>query len=77
MDLAPVRKRYTLRELFGSPTQREVAEALGVDPSIVNRWAQGRTIPNGYNLQRLANFFGVSADDIDLQVIDGKRPRCA
>jgi transcriptional regulator with XRE-family HTH domain len=68
-------RRYTIRELFQSPTQLEAAEALDVDPSIVNRWVQGKVIPNGYNLQRLAKFFGISADDIDLQVPEGARVR--
>jgi len=69
------KKRVTIRELFGSPTQNEVAKALDVDPSIVNRWAQGKVIPNGYNLQRLARFFGVSADDIDLDPPEGQKRR--
>ena len=69
------KRRVTIRELFGSPTQNEVAKALDVDPSIVNRWAQGKVIPNGYNLQRLARFFGVSADDIDLDPPEGQKRR--
>jgi transcriptional regulator with XRE-family HTH domain len=75
MKAPAVKKRVTIRELFGSPTQQEVAKALDVDPSIVNRWAQGHVIPNGYNLQRLARFFGVSADDIDLDPPPGHKRR--
>jgi len=75
--MAPSSKRITLRELFApappSPTQLAVARALGVDKSIVNRWAQGKAIPNGYNLQRIARYFGISADDIDLEVTEGQR----
>jgi len=70
-------KRITLRQLLEpappTPKQLALARALGVDKSIVNRWAQGKTIPNGYNLQRIARYFGISADDIDLEVTEGQR----
>lgn len=74
--MEPERKKLTIRELFRRPpTQGEVAAHIGVDPSIVNRWIQGRSIPNGINLQRLSKYFGVSADDIDLvtDYEEGKR----
>lgn len=75
------KKRITLRELFGppppTPTQVWVASELGVDKSIVNRWVNGKSIPNGYNLQRIARLFEISADDIDLQVPEGGHTRSA
>jgi transcriptional regulator with XRE-family HTH domain len=77
MKAAQPKRKVRISELFGAPTQARVARELGVDLSIVNRWARGRSIPNGYNLQRLAKIFGISADDIDLEIEDGRRPRSA
>lgn len=59
--------KRTIRELFERPpTQAEAAARIGVDPAVVNRWINGTAVPNGIYLQRLAQYFGVSADEIDL-----------
>ena len=54
-------------------TQLDVANALGVVPSTVYHWERGSKIPSGRHLQQLAQFFGVSADDILLpEATEGK-----
>lgn len=40
-------------------TQKAVAEAVGVDPSTVNRWVKMKEIPKESTLDKLASYFGV------------------
>ena len=72
-----VTPRRTLGQLFrllapeAIATQRECANELNVDPSVINRWCQGLSVPSAYNLQRVTAFLRkrgirISADDIDL-----------
>ena len=47
--------KQILQDIFKdkSVKQKEVAEKLGLDISVVNRWARGKTLPNCYNLEQL------------------------
>lgn len=45
-------------------TQKEVALRLGIRPSSVTQWENDGTEPSGVNLVGLANFFGVSPDEL-------------
>jgi transcriptional regulator with XRE-family HTH domain len=47
-------------------TQEQLAEAIGVDDLTIYRWEQGISTPQGRNKYKLIEFFGVSADDLDL-----------
>lgn len=45
-------------------TQKQVAAALNVVESCYANWEQGRTEPNVEMLRRLAQFFGVTIDEL-------------
>ena len=56
----------TLRQLrlqMGS-TQQEVADALGMDRSTLNKYETGDRIPNMLTVRRLAAFYGISVDEL-------------
>ena len=57
------KKLRALREERGME-QKDVARALGVNPSAVTRWESGEKRPELNNLVRLADLFGVSVDYI-------------
>lgn len=67
------KRRITLRELFDVPTQSELARFLDVNQSVVSRMLAGTVTPNGRQLQRIAEYFGISADSIDLTGYREKR----
>jgi transcriptional regulator with XRE-family HTH domain len=58
-------KLIKIREKCGI-TQEQLAEAIGVDDLTIYRWEQGISTPQGRNKYKLIEFFGVSADDLDL-----------
>ena len=45
-------------------TQEDIAEKLGVTRQAVAKWESGETIPDLEKSRQLAEFFGVSLDDI-------------
>ena len=45
-------------------TQQGLAEALGVSTSAVQKWERGQSEPNTKTLQRMADLFGVSLDEL-------------
>jgi transcriptional regulator with XRE-family HTH domain len=64
----------SIKDLFERPpTQQEVARAIGVDPSVINRWINGTAIPNGLYLQRLCAYFGVPEAQIDFSQYEAHR----
>lgn len=67
------KRRTTLRDLFDFPTQSELARYLDVNQSVVSRMLSGDVTPNGRQLQRIAEYFGISADAIDLSGYREKR----
>lgn len=52
-----------LREQLGM-SQRQLAAALGLDPSAVCLWESGKTVPTIHNLYRLADILGCDARDL-------------
>lgn len=60
-----------LREVAGM-TQHELALAVGVQAQAVGLWERGQRMPNGLHLQAVARVLGVSADDVDLSMFEGK-----
>lgn len=52
-----------LREAKGI-SQRELAEALGVDQSAVSNWERGKAEPTAFNIRRLADLLGVKPGDL-------------
>lgn len=52
-------------------TQKEVAEAMGVDRSTVGRWEKGEKVPDYDEAKKLAEIYGLSVDNIFF----GKRTR--
>ena len=45
-------------------TQRQVAEAVGVDQSSVCLWETGRTAPRAAHLLVLSKLYGVTVDEL-------------
>jgi transcriptional regulator with XRE-family HTH domain len=60
MNAAELIKERRLERLL---TQRQVADAIGVDPYTVSRWERGQAPPNDLNRVRLARFFGGHPND--------------
>lgn len=61
-----------LRRLRGSRRQREIAEAVGVEPPTISQWETGREKPGRDRLLLLAKLFGVSVEDLGADEINGK-----
>lgn len=51
-------------------TQVELAKILHVTQSAVSHWESGRSIPDTVQLFQIAEFFGVSIDDLKAETID-------
>jgi transcriptional regulator with XRE-family HTH domain len=47
-------------------TQQQIADALGVDADTVSRWEQGKTVPRGYHIEELCQFYGMSEGELGL-----------
>lgn len=45
-------------------SQRELAQALGLDPSAVSSWEIGRSEPTVHNLRRMADILGCRPADL-------------
>lgn len=46
-----------LKDEYGSVSQSEMAEALGVSTMTINNWVNGKTTPNKTNLSKIIVFF--------------------
>lgn len=44
--------------------QTDLAKALGTHQVTVSAWETGRTVPRPHMMQKIADYFGVSKDDI-------------
>jgi transcriptional regulator with XRE-family HTH domain len=55
----PVRTRIKEHLLAKGFTQTDLAEALGVSPMQVSRWATGKAEPNSVTRARICNALGV------------------
>lgn len=67
-NVAPDAPARTIREwrLAAFLTQTEMAEALGVSPSVLSLWERGRRRPHMKNLRQLAERLGVQPQQIRL-----------
>ena len=45
-------------------TQTELANAVCVTTQAVSKWEKGKTLPDIENLPRIAEFFGITIDDL-------------
>ena len=52
------------RLLGAIPTQREVAEALGIKGSAVSKWENGLTKPRASLLPAIAKLYGCTVDEL-------------
>jgi len=52
-------------------TQEFVAETLGVSRQAVSKWENGTSDPSTSNLVALAKLFGISAEELLKQVVEG------
>jgi len=53
-------------------TQLDIAFGLGITPTTVANWETGRSEPKARHLRALADYLGVSMDDIDFGVVELK-----
>ncbi len=53
-------------------TQLDIAFGLGITPTTVANWETGRSQPRARYLRALADYLGVSMDDIDFGVVELK-----
>ena len=65
--------RRPLSVLLRTHNLTAVARELGIDPSTIYRWRDGRAKPSGELLQDLARFLRIDANDI-LLVDEAKKP---
>lgn len=56
-------KIRAFREAKG-PSQKELAEALGVDQSAISAWERGIAEPTMFNFRRLASVLGVEPREL-------------
>lgn len=52
-----------LREAKGM-TQKELADALGINQSAVARWETGENEPTAFNVRRIADVLGTSPGEL-------------
>ena len=45
-------------------TQKMIADALEINQQAVSKWSQANTMPTGDNLTKLAEFLGVSREEL-------------
>ena len=45
-------------------SQKELADALGIDQSAVSNWERGLSEPTAFNIRRLADLLGVKPGDL-------------
>lgn len=59
------------RRLRGAvPTQREVAQALGVKESAVSKWERGLSKPRADKLPKIAQLYGCSIEELLADISD-------
>jgi transcriptional regulator with XRE-family HTH domain len=66
VELKPLIKRVLLeKEEKGEKIKQEdIAEAMGVSQQIVSNWINGKTVPRGPMMFKLAHFLGCKVDDL-------------
>lgn len=45
-------------------TQKELADALGISPQLVNTWTTGKHIPRMSMIEAISRFFGISKSEL-------------
>jgi transcriptional regulator with XRE-family HTH domain len=70
-------KRQTIRQLRKSAdlTQRQLAEAMGVNHMSIYHWESGRNEPSARQLKTLADVFGVPMEAIAFEKDAAKADR--
>ena len=43
---------------------KDIAEACGVTPAAVTHWCNGSSMPSVENLKKIAQFFGITIDEL-------------
>lgn len=56
-------------------TQDEFAKILHVSQSAVSHWERGRSLPDTLQLFQVAEFFGVTVDELKAQIVADDEPK--
>jgi transcriptional regulator with XRE-family HTH domain len=62
-----------LRDAVERQGLRAFARSIGVNPGTVSRWAQGDVFPDGNNRVKLAKALGMSLEEFDRTVVQGRK----
>ena len=68
-----IRPTLRLLRVSRNKTISDVAKATGVTPQAVAHWEEGKTIPRVDKAKRLADFYGISLEDIVLLIRNQNR----
>ena len=49
---------------FNQKQQKEVAEDLGINPTTLNMWCKGNSMPKVSTIQKLADYFRIGKSDL-------------
>ena len=63
-DAKAIGKRLRTLRIERDMTARELADEIGVSFTTIYRWENGDRIPDGFNMGKLMNIFGVRMKDI-------------
>lgn len=63
---------FNLKRLLADKgvTQVDLAKAIGENPTTVNMWIKGRTIPRFPKFAKIADYFGVKVSDITEKTLE-------
>lgn len=53
-----------LKKLRGKRSQDEVRQGIGVSERRLSQWENGKGMPNGQMLVKIANYFGIGPDEV-------------
>ena len=75
MDKKTVGKNLAARRKAADLTQEALGERLSLSNKTISRWETGVFLPDSETLLRLAEFYGVTVDELLFSAVGGKAPK--